>query len=58
MSKSKRSLSQYPQGELARMAGKPTMKEWLEPVKRLPPLKEPVDVTSIIREERDRRRGG
>jgi antitoxin FitA len=48
-------LSDYLLDELRNLAVRPTMREWAEEVRKLPPVNVSQSPTEILREERDRR---
>ena len=49
------SLSDYLLREIQQVAKLPTMDEMLSRIRERPPLKRPVDIAAMVREERDRR---
>jgi len=49
------SLSDYLIREVRRIADQPSMEEWLERVRRLPPVKLKVSTGVLVRAERDSR---
>jgi len=49
------SLSDYIKGELARLAARPTMLEWLEWTQQAPPIRSRQSPARIIRELRESR---
>ena len=49
------SLSDYLNREIAQIAATPTLDEMLERLAQLPPIKSPVPIEELIREERESR---
>jgi hypothetical protein len=49
------SLSDFLKKELARVAERPTMEEWLDGTRQLKPIRTALSPTKVIREQRDSR---